>query len=106
MPDLTTQQAAERLAVSLNTLLKMADSGDLPCYRTRGGHRRFRETDVDEILALRETGEVAHADLKAAAWTRAALAVLDGAERDLGKTVAAARFSEAARVLRLRRAAR
>ncbi len=100
MADLTSRQAAERLGVALNTLHRLANAGEVPCYRTAGGHRRFREEDVDAALERRAAGEVANADVKAEAWKRAALALLDAADRDLGSGPASGPFREAANALR------
>jgi excisionase family DNA binding protein len=46
---LGTQAAAHRLGVSPHTLLRWSASGILPCVRTAGGHRRFREEDGKEL---------------------------------------------------------
>ena len=47
---LSTQAAARRLGVAPHTLRRWSASGVLPCVRTAGGHRRFRQEDVDELL--------------------------------------------------------
>lgn len=46
---LTTSQAARMLRVSTSTLRRRAESGAIPCERTRGGHRRFRRTELEEL---------------------------------------------------------
>ncbi len=46
---LSTQAAARRLGVAPHTLRRWAASGIIPCVRTAGGHRRFRQEDVDEL---------------------------------------------------------
>lgn len=46
---LTTQQVAELFAVAPSTVVKWADSGRLPCFRTPGGHRRFYRVDVEAV---------------------------------------------------------
>lgn len=48
---LTAPEAAEVLQVSVNTLRKWGDAGALPSVRTPGGHRRFRRSDVEALLA-------------------------------------------------------
>ena len=48
---LTTTEAAAVLQVSANTVRDWADSGALAGVRTPGGHRRFRRSDVDALLA-------------------------------------------------------
>ena len=45
-------QAAAELGVSLNTLRRWSDSGKLICYRSPGGHRRYRRTDVETLLRV------------------------------------------------------
>jgi len=47
---LGTQAAAHRLGVATHTIRRWSGSGILPCVRTAGGHRRFREEDVEELV--------------------------------------------------------
>ncbi len=47
--------AAAELGVSLNTLRRWSDAGKLTCYRSPGGHRRYRRGDVEALLRA-ETG--------------------------------------------------
>ena len=42
--------AAAELGVSLNTLRRWSDAGKLTCYRSPGGHRRYRRDDVEALL--------------------------------------------------------
>ena len=42
--------AAAELGVSLNTLRRWSDAGKLTCYRSPGGHRRYRRADVEQLL--------------------------------------------------------
>ena len=52
MPDwLTLDEAAKRLSVHPATLREWADRGHIRTYRTPGGHRRFRATDVLQLEA-------------------------------------------------------
>jgi diguanylate cyclase (GGDEF)-like protein/excisionase family DNA binding protein len=44
-------EAADALGVSLNTLRRWSDSGRLTCYRSPGGHRRYRRTDIEALLS-------------------------------------------------------
>jgi len=46
---LNVQRAALRLGVAPHTVRRWTASGLLPCTRTAGGHRRFREEDVDAL---------------------------------------------------------
>lgn len=44
--------AAVRLGVTERTILRWSEDGTLPvAYRTRGGHRRYRVRDVEEVIA-------------------------------------------------------
>jgi excisionase family DNA binding protein len=47
--------AAELLGVSANTLRRWSDAGRIACYRSAGGHRRFRRADIEALL--RESGD-------------------------------------------------
>ena len=42
--------AAGALGVSVTTLRRWSDSGKLRCYRSPGGHRRYRRRDIDGLL--------------------------------------------------------
>lgn len=50
-------ETADVLGVSLNTLRRWSDGGKLPCYRSPGGHRRFRRTDIEGLLRRQSTAE-------------------------------------------------
>lgn len=43
-------EAATALGVSPNTLRRWSDAGGITCYRSPGGHRRFRRADVQALL--------------------------------------------------------
>lgn len=47
---LRLSEAAAALGVSLNTLRRWSDSGKTACYRSPGGHRRYRRADVEALL--------------------------------------------------------
>ncbi|MBN1262450.1 MAG: helix-turn-helix domain-containing protein [Anaerolineae bacterium] len=47
-------EAADRLGVHPGTLRRWSDDGEIRCTRTPGGHRRFREEDVQTFLNARE----------------------------------------------------
>jgi excisionase family DNA binding protein len=47
--------AAELLGVSVNTLRRWSDAGRIACYRSAGGHRRFRRADIEALL--RDSGD-------------------------------------------------
>lgn len=49
--------AAEILGVHFTTLRRWADSGEVPCIRTPGGHRRFKRDDLEEFLNRRREGD-------------------------------------------------
>ncbi|MEE4275577.1 MAG: GAF domain-containing protein, partial [Thermoleophilia bacterium] len=44
-------EAARLLGVSQSTLRRWSDTGQLACYRSAGGHRRYRRADVEAALA-------------------------------------------------------
>ena len=47
---LTAREAAEYLAISLDTLGRMDKEGQLVPFRTPGGHRRYSLAMLDEYL--------------------------------------------------------
>ncbi len=47
---LTLGQAATYLGVAQSTIRKWSDGGRLPAFYTPGGHRRFRQGDLDTFL--------------------------------------------------------
>jgi excisionase family DNA binding protein len=47
---LSLSSASKRLGVHYTTLRRWADAGSIPCFRTPGGHRRFRAEDLDAWL--------------------------------------------------------
>ena len=47
---LKTQEVAELFHVTPATVIRWANEGLLPCTRTLGKHRRFREEDVEALL--------------------------------------------------------
>jgi excisionase family DNA binding protein len=47
---LRPQQVAQLFGVGLDALAEWADRGLLPCRRTVGGHRRYRQRDVMVLL--------------------------------------------------------
>ena len=47
---LTAREAAEYLAISLDTLGRMDKQGQLVPFRTPGGHRRYSLAMLDEYL--------------------------------------------------------
>jgi excisionase family DNA binding protein len=50
-PLLTPAEVAAIFRVDVKTVTKWGASGRLPCLRTLGGHRRYREADVYALLA-------------------------------------------------------
>jgi len=48
---LTVYQVSRRLQVSPQTIVNWIDSGKLKAYRTAGGHRRIKRSDLDEFVS-------------------------------------------------------
>lgn len=48
---LTPGEVAVLFRVDPKTVTRWAEAGRLPCLKTPGGHRRFRESHVRELLA-------------------------------------------------------
>lgn len=46
---LTPRQVANRFAVDPKTVTRWARDGKLPSIRTPGGHRRYRQSVVDQL---------------------------------------------------------
>ncbi|MGO8684317.1 MAG: GAF domain-containing protein [Thermoleophilia bacterium] len=64
--------AATMLGVSLNTLRRWSDSGKLVCYRSTGGHRRYKRRDVELLLDAQAAKSNAgpHGPLAAPSWAQ------------------------------------
>lgn len=52
-PYYSTRTAAKLLNVSLGTVQKMVERGELAAWKTHGGHRRIHKEDVHNLLATR-----------------------------------------------------
>lgn len=52
---LSLTEASEMLGVHPTTLRRWADSGNIPCLRTPGGHRRFQAADLAAWMRGRQT---------------------------------------------------
>lgn len=55
-PWLQLGKAADYLGVHFTTLRRWADDGKVPCIRTPGGRRRFREVELDAFLTSLRQG--------------------------------------------------
>jgi excisionase family DNA binding protein len=51
---LSSAEASAFLGVHPTTLRRWSDAGQLPCFRTPGGHRRFRATDLAGWMESRQ----------------------------------------------------
>ncbi len=51
---LSTRQVAQLLGVGEATVKRWADSGEIDCFRTVGGHRKFRLRDVTAFVQKRD----------------------------------------------------
>ncbi len=54
LSSLTTHQVAEILGLHFSSVIRYTTQGKLQCYRTIGGHRRFRVEIVREFMARNE----------------------------------------------------
>jgi excisionase family DNA binding protein len=52
---LSLAEASEVVGVHATTLRRWADAGSLPCFRTPGGHRRFRAADLAAWMEAKQT---------------------------------------------------
>ena len=50
---LSTRQVATLLGVGEATVKRWADAGEIECFRTPGGHRKFRLRDVTAFVQAR-----------------------------------------------------
>ena len=51
----STADIARLLSIDVSTVKRWTDSGKLQCYRTLGGHRRFRFDQVQGLIARSAT---------------------------------------------------
>ena len=49
---LTTAEVAQKLKVTKWTLRRWDTAGKLPAIRTKGGHRRYRESEINQFLGI------------------------------------------------------
>lgn len=47
---LSTDDVAKVLHVGKSTIKRWTDEGKLKCFRTPGGHRKFKATNVEEFI--------------------------------------------------------
>ena len=45
-------EASDYLGVSINTLKTLANNGKIKSFKTAGGHRRFRQDDLDAYMGV------------------------------------------------------
>jgi len=55
---ISLQQTSELLDVVPKTLREWDSSGKLKSVRTRGGHRRYRQSDINEFIGIQKDNEV------------------------------------------------
>lgn len=51
-------EAAEHIGVHFTTLRRWSDAGKVPCFKTPGGWRRYKESDLNDFLQKSQKGEV------------------------------------------------
>ena len=49
---LTTAEVAKRLSVSQWTIRHWDSTGKLKALRTKGGHRRYRESEINRLMGI------------------------------------------------------
>ena len=59
---LTIGQTAKRLRLGVDRVRQLEREGQLRAVRTQGGHRRFRETDVERLRRQRQAGRAPRAE--------------------------------------------
>ena len=47
---MTPSEVAALFRVDVKTITRWAKAGKLPCFKTPGGHRRYRRGDIDRAL--------------------------------------------------------
>jgi excisionase family DNA binding protein len=61
---LTATQVAQRLTITVRTVDRLVEDGDLPCFRiAKSGHRRFKPDDVERLLVREKTADERADDL-------------------------------------------
>jgi excisionase family DNA binding protein len=109
---LTLKEASEFLGVHFTTLRGWADRGEIPVFRTPGGHRRFGYDDLRRFLAERAQtlpasngsalveaavgrvrAELQRSDTSVQRWQQPVGAVIDQVRRERGRTLFALAIS-------------
>jgi putative resolvase len=67
---LTLKETENLLNVSKSTLQRWDNSKKLIAARTEGGHRRYRQSDIDKILGIKENEEDKTNDIIVATYAR------------------------------------
>ena len=49
---LKTKEASKYIGVSINTLKTLANNERIKSFKTTGGHRRFRQEDLDAFIGI------------------------------------------------------
>jgi excisionase family DNA binding protein len=52
---LSTADIARLMSIDVSTVKRWADSGKLQCYKTVGGHRRFRSDQAQALIGQTAT---------------------------------------------------
>lgn len=109
---LTLKEASDFLGVHFTTLRGWADRGEIPVFRTPGGHRRFSHDDLRRFLAERAQtlptangsalveaavgrvrAELQRADVVMQRWHQPVDTAIDQARRERGRTLFALAIS-------------
>ncbi|GAB3427134.1 excisionase family DNA-binding protein [Massilia solisilvae] len=83
----TTQEAAEILGLSVTSVQKLVEGGEMPAWKTPGGHRRIPR---ESVLAFKASGTVPRHDKGAP--TRSTLLVVE--DEEMQRAVFATQFAK------------
>jgi excisionase family DNA binding protein len=68
--------ASEYLGVSINTLKTLANNNKINSFKTSGGHRRFRQDDLDAYMGIEKDKQEKLTVKKQEAWTQSEIDIL------------------------------
>jgi excisionase family DNA binding protein len=69
-------EASKYLGVSINTLKTLANNNKINSFKTSGGHRRFRQNDLDVYMGVEKDKQEKLTVKKQVAWTQSEVDIL------------------------------